>query len=65
MFSPGLIAFTGRIGDACAHAHTAVQVLFVAHGGLHLTDAAGRILLVEAVITPMCGEIARCAYLRI
>ncbi|MBF6100534.1 helix-turn-helix domain-containing protein [Nocardia cyriacigeorgica] len=52
VFTSGLIAFTGRIGDAAAHAHAAVQVLFVAHGVLTLTDAAGRTTTARAAIIP-------------
>ncbi|WP_249643824.1 helix-turn-helix transcriptional regulator [Nocardia sputi] len=52
MFTPGLMAFTGRIGDAAAHAHAAVQVLFVAHGALTLTDTAGRTAAAGAAIIP-------------
>ncbi|WP_280471479.1 AraC family transcriptional regulator [Nocardia cyriacigeorgica] len=52
VFTPGLMAFTGRIGDAAAHAHAAVQVLFVAHGALTLTDTAGRTTPAQAAIIP-------------
>ncbi|MBF6068867.1 helix-turn-helix transcriptional regulator [Nocardia farcinica] len=52
VFRPGLMAFTGEIGDADAHAHAAVQVLFVARGGLTLTDAGGRTVSAQAAIIP-------------
>ncbi|NUS43790.1 MAG: AraC family transcriptional regulator, partial [Mycobacteriaceae bacterium] len=52
VFTPGLMAFTGRIGDAAAHAHAAVQVLFVARGALTLTDAAGGTAAAQAAIIP-------------
>ncbi|GAB2680130.1 AraC family transcriptional regulator [Nocardia goodfellowii] len=52
VFTPGLMAFTGRIGDAAAHAHAAVQVLFVARGALTLTDNAGRTVPAQAAIIP-------------
>ncbi|WP_280343362.1 AraC family transcriptional regulator [Nocardia neocaledoniensis] len=52
VFSPGLMAFTGGIGDTAAHAHAAVQVLFVARGALTLTDAAGRTTPAQAAIIP-------------
>ncbi|WP_280459865.1 AraC family transcriptional regulator [Nocardia carnea] len=52
VFTPGLMAFTGRIGDAAAHAHAAVQMLFVAHGVLTLTDATGRTVPAQAAIIP-------------
>ncbi|WP_324189830.1 AraC family transcriptional regulator [Nocardia farcinica] len=52
VFTPGLMAFTGRIGDAAAHAHAAVQVLFVADGALTLTDAAGSAVPAQAAIIP-------------
>ncbi|WP_280397670.1 AraC family transcriptional regulator [Nocardia carnea] len=51
-FTPGLMAFTGRIGDATAHAHAAVQMLFVAHGALTLTDATGHTTAAQAAIIP-------------
>ncbi|MEV0768534.1 helix-turn-helix transcriptional regulator [Nocardia salmonicida] len=50
--SPGLMTFTGDIGDAPAHAHAAVQVLFVARGRLTLTDATGRTAPAVAAIIP-------------
>ncbi len=52
VFSPGLMAFTGRIGDARAHAHAAVQVLFVARGRLTLTDSGGGTAVADAAIIP-------------
>lgn len=52
VFTPGLMAFTGRIGDAGAHAHAAVQVLFVARGALTLTDATGHTTPAQAAIIP-------------
>ncbi|MGW5570406.1 AraC family transcriptional regulator [Nocardia thailandica] len=52
VFSPGLMAFTGGIGDTDAHAHAAVQVLFVARGALTLTDPAGRTTPAQAAIIP-------------
>lgn len=52
VFSPGMMAFTGRIGDASAHAHAAVQVLFVAGGRLTLTDSDGRTAVADAAIIP-------------
>ncbi len=50
--APGLMTFTGRIGDAAAHAHAAVQVVFVARGSLTLTDASGRSVTTDAAIIP-------------
>lgn len=50
--SPGMMVFTGRIGDASAHAHAAVQVLFVADGRLTLTDSDGRTAVADAAIIP-------------
>ncbi|MFC8528546.1 helix-turn-helix transcriptional regulator [Nocardia sp. NPDC057227] len=50
--TPGLMAFTGRIGDAAAHAHAAVQVLFVADGALTLTDTAGSSAAAQVAIIP-------------
>ncbi|MGS2806603.1 AraC family transcriptional regulator [Nocardia sp. MW-W600-9] len=50
--TPGLMTFTGDIGDAAAHAHAAVQVLFVARGRLTLTDAAGHTTPARAAIIP-------------
>ncbi|KHJ71857.1 MULTISPECIES: helix-turn-helix transcriptional regulator [Rhodococcus] len=51
--TPGLMTFTGDIGDAPAHAHAAVQVLFVARGRLILTDATGHTIpAVTAIIPP-------------
>ena len=52
VFTPGLMAFTGRIGDTAAHAHAAVQVLFVADGALTLTDRAGRTAAAGVAIIP-------------
>lgn len=52
VFSPGLMAFTGGIGDTAAHAHAAVQVVFVARGALTLMDAAGRTAPAQAAIIP-------------
>ncbi|MEU4808103.1 helix-turn-helix transcriptional regulator [Nocardia fluminea] len=52
VFTPGLMAFTGRIGDAAAHAHAAVQVLFVARGNLTLIDAAGNTTPATVAIIP-------------
>lgn len=52
VFTPGLMAFTGRIGDAATHAHAAVQVLFVADGALTLTDATGHTTPAQAAIIP-------------
>ncbi|MEV4158419.1 AraC family transcriptional regulator [Nocardia salmonicida] len=48
----GLMTFTGDIGDAPAHAHAAVQVLFVARGRLTLTDKAGHTTPALAAIIP-------------
>ncbi|AVH20852.1 helix-turn-helix domain-containing protein [Nocardia farcinica] len=50
--TPGLMTFTGEIGDAAAHAHAAVQVLFVARGRLTLADAAGHTTPALAAIIP-------------
>ncbi|MEV0432107.1 AraC family transcriptional regulator [Nocardia sp. NPDC050413] len=52
VFTPGFMAFTGRTGDADRHAHAAVQVLFVARGGLVLTDAQGQATHATAAIIP-------------
>ncbi|WP_280299166.1 AraC family transcriptional regulator [Nocardia neocaledoniensis] len=52
VFSPGLMAFTGGIGDTAAHAHAAVQVVFVARGALTLIDAAGCTVPAQAAIIP-------------
>lgn len=38
---PGLLAFTGRIGSADAHAHACLQLLIPATGTVRLTDAHG------------------------
>ncbi|WP_228815646.1 AraC family transcriptional regulator [Nocardia puris] len=46
------MTFTGDIGDAPAHAHAAVQVLFVARGRLALTDATGLTTPALAAIIP-------------
>ncbi|MGW5569716.1 helix-turn-helix domain-containing protein [Nocardia thailandica] len=46
------MTFTGEIGDAPAHAHAAVQVLFVARGRLTLTDATGYTTPALAAIIP-------------
>lgn len=52
VFVPGLMVFTGDIGDTAAHSHAAVQVLLVTRGQVRLTDAAGRTALAEAAIIP-------------
>lgn len=52
VFTPGLMAFTGDIGDAAAHSHAAVQVLLVTSGEVTLTDAAGRTAPTELAIIP-------------
>ncbi|MBC7302115.1 MAG: AraC family transcriptional regulator [Nocardia sp.] len=52
VFTPGLMAFTGGIGDAAAHAHAAVQVMFVARGHLTVTDAAGNTAPATVAIIP-------------
>lgn len=52
MVGPGLMAFTGRIGDAPAHAHAGVQVLFVARGRLTLCDAEGGEIVADLAIIP-------------
>ncbi len=52
VFTPGFMAFTGGIGDAAAHAHAAVQVLFVAGGRVTLTDAAGKSAPATIAIIP-------------
>ncbi|MFF2084546.1 AraC family transcriptional regulator [Nocardia sp. NPDC058176] len=57
---PGLMAFTGRIGDAPAHAHAGVQVLFVARGRIVLRDAEGGEAVAEmAIIPPGVGHEVR------
>ncbi|WP_435591624.1 helix-turn-helix domain-containing protein [Nocardia sp. bgisy118] len=52
VFTPGLMAFTGDIGDTAAHSHAAVQVLLVTAGEATLVDAAGRTAAAELAIIP-------------
>ncbi|WP_067844433.1 AraC family transcriptional regulator [Nocardia lijiangensis] len=52
VFTPGLMAFTGDIGDTGAHSHAAVQVLLVTAGEVTLIDAAGRSANAEVAIIP-------------
>ncbi|MEZ7006244.1 helix-turn-helix transcriptional regulator [Streptomyces sp. AD55] len=50
--SAGLLAFTGRIGDAAPHAHAAVQVLLLTTGSVTLIDPAGDAHEARAAIIP-------------
>ncbi|MFF0527939.1 helix-turn-helix domain-containing protein [Nocardia amikacinitolerans] len=52
LFTPGLMAFTGDIGDTAAHSHAAVQVLLVTAGEVTVIDAAGRSATAEVAIIP-------------
>lgn len=52
VFTPGLMAFTGEIGDTAAHSHAAVQVVLVTCGQLTLTDGAGRTGIAQTAIIP-------------
>lgn len=52
MFTPGLMAFTGDIGDTAPHSHAAVQVLLVTRGQVSLTDAAARTEIAQTAIIP-------------
>ncbi|MBF6439587.1 helix-turn-helix transcriptional regulator [Nocardia cyriacigeorgica] len=52
VFTPGLMAFTGDIGDTAAHSHAAVQVLLVTAGEVHLTDADGHTATAGLAIIP-------------
>ncbi|TQM26404.1 AraC-like DNA-binding protein [Nocardia bhagyanarayanae] len=52
LFTPGLMAFTGDIGDTAAHSHAAVQILLVTAGEVTLIDAAGRTATAEVAIIP-------------
>lgn len=52
VFTPGLMAFTGEIGDTAAHSHAAIQVLLVTAGELTLTDAHGHTAIAELAIIP-------------
>ncbi|MEV6320000.1 AraC family transcriptional regulator [Nocardia sp. NPDC051787] len=52
VFTPGLMAFTGDIGDAAAHSHGAVQVLLVTRGELTLTDGSGAVGRADLAIIP-------------
>ncbi|MEV6279597.1 AraC family transcriptional regulator [Nocardia sp. NPDC051832] len=52
VFTPGLMAFTGEIGDTAAHSHAAVQILLVTRGEVALTDAAGRTRTAQIAIIP-------------
>lgn len=52
VFTPGLMAFTGDIGDAAAHSHAAVQVLLVTRGELTLTDGSGAVGRADLAIIP-------------
>ncbi|GAD87054.1 putative AraC family transcriptional regulator [Nocardia asteroides NBRC 15531] len=52
VFAPGVMAFTGEIGDATPHSHAAVQVLLVTAGQVTLTDAAGDTRLADLAIIP-------------
>ncbi|MEU8895600.1 helix-turn-helix domain-containing protein [Nocardia sp. NPDC048505] len=51
-FTPGLMAFSGEIGDTAAHSHAAVQVLLVTRGGVELVDAAGRASAATVAVIP-------------
>lgn len=63
VFTPGMMAFTGEIGDAAAHSHAAVQVLLVTGGEVLLTDAAGRTTAAGTAIIPpgVRHEVRACA----
>ncbi|MEV0298466.1 AraC family transcriptional regulator [Nocardia sp. NPDC050710] len=52
VFTPGLMAFTGEIGDTAAHSHAAIQVLLVTAGELTLTDATGHTAPAQLAIIP-------------
>ncbi|MGV9636859.1 helix-turn-helix domain-containing protein [Nocardia rhamnosiphila] len=52
VFTPGLMAFTGEIGDTAAHSHAAVQVLLVTGGEVRLTDAMGCTAVAGSAIIP-------------
>lgn len=52
VFTPGLMAFTGEIGDTAAHSHATVQVLLVTGGEVRLTDARGRTAVAGSAIIP-------------
>ncbi|WP_051022536.1 helix-turn-helix transcriptional regulator [Nocardia pneumoniae] len=52
VFTPGLMAFTGDIGDTAAHSHAAVQVLLVTRGELTLTDGSGTVSRADLAIIP-------------
>ncbi|MGV9611668.1 helix-turn-helix domain-containing protein [Nocardia xishanensis] len=52
VFTPGLMAFTGDIGDTAAHSHAAVQILLVTAGEVTVVDAAGRAAAAELAIIP-------------
>ncbi|WP_051325653.1 helix-turn-helix transcriptional regulator [Glycomyces tenuis] len=47
--APGLLAFTGRIGDAEAHTHACLQLLIVTSGRIVLADARGARRPVEGI----------------
>ncbi|MFQ6330742.1 helix-turn-helix domain-containing protein [Nocardia sp. CWNU-33] len=52
VFTPGLMAFTGEIGDTAAHSHAAIQVLLVTAGALTLTDTTGHTAAAQVAIIP-------------
>ncbi|WP_425574295.1 AraC family transcriptional regulator [Nocardia ninae] len=52
VFTPGLMAFTGEIGDTAAHSHAAVQFLLVTTGELTLTDSTGHTISAQQAIIP-------------
>lgn len=52
VMTPGLMVFTGDIGDTAAHSHAAVQVLLVTSGEVVLIDAAGHAERAEWAIIP-------------
>ncbi|MEU0566047.1 hypothetical protein ABZ297_11720 [Nonomuraea sp. NPDC005983] len=49
---PGRPAFTGTAGSTAAHAHAAVQILFVTGGRAELSDAHGTRRPAHAAIIP-------------
>ncbi|GAA3388079.1 helix-turn-helix transcriptional regulator [Cryptosporangium minutisporangium] len=49
---PGLLAFTGRIGTAAAHAHACLQILHVTTGAVHLSDEHGDTRRAHTAIIP-------------
>lgn len=52
VFTPGLMAYTGDIGDTAAHSHAAVQVLLVTGGEVTLTDGSGTVGRADLAIIP-------------